>query len=514
MISARYNLFKKLALLAACLALCVVVLGAYVRLTDAGLGCPDWPGCYGTMSVPQSEAAISLAQQVFPDKKVEVGKAWREMAHRYLAGTLGLLVLALTTLSWAIKKEIRNSVWLTTSLLLIIVLQAALGMWTVTMLLKPAIVTAHLIGGMTTLGILVWIAHRHWGYASENIIRTDGMKLAIRLALVILALQIFLGGWTSTNYAALACTDFPTCHGTFWPSMDFKGLGGLGTAERREHGLVLGGEGLGQHPVDDDRAERHRGLLAGPGDELDGLVDRHLLGCGDDVEGGERRAGEDVHHPLRLAPDRTRLHELADGAGGVELGEHVAGGRGVDDHEVPVGPALDRLADLPADLADGEDLLHSRRGIGHEVEHVGDRPDAPHHGDAQVELEVLAQRRLGVQLHREHTRVHLHRVEADRLVLEQVGEVALGVDLDEEDLLALLGRDHRGGRGDRALADAALAGDEEQAPVEEVDHAACRGVGPGLSLGRSRRASPRRRARSPRRRPARRGRRCRDPACR
>lgn len=222
MISARYNLYKKLALLAACLALCVVVLGAYVRLTDAGLGCPDWPGCYGTMTVPQSEAAISQAQQVFPDKKVEVGKAWREMAHRYLAGTLGLLVLALTTLSWAIKKEIRNSVWLTTSLLFIIVLQAALGMWTVTMLLKPAIVTAHLIGGMTTLGMLVWIAHRHWGYASENIIRTDGMKLAIRLALVILALQIFLGGWTSTNYAALACTDFPTCHGTFWPSMDFK----------------------------------------------------------------------------------------------------------------------------------------------------------------------------------------------------------------------------------------------------------------------------------------------------
>lgn len=222
MMSVHLGLYKKLTLIAACLALCVVVLGAYVRLTDAGLGCPDWPGCYGTMTVPQSEDAISKAKQVFPDKKVEVGKAWREMAHRYLAGTLGLLVLMLAVLSWVIKREVRHSPWLTTALLFIIALQAALGMWTVTMLLKPAIVTAHLIGGMTTLAILVWIAHRHWGYASENIIQTDGMKLAIRIGLAILALQIFLGGWTSTNYAALACTDFPTCHGSLWPNMDFE----------------------------------------------------------------------------------------------------------------------------------------------------------------------------------------------------------------------------------------------------------------------------------------------------
>jgi cytochrome c oxidase assembly protein subunit 15 len=222
MLSERFKLYKKLALIAACLAFCVVALGAYVRLTDAGLGCPDWPGCYGTMTVPQSEAAIAKAQQFYPDNKIEVGKAWREMAHRYLAGTLGLLVLALTTLSWAIKREIRNSVWLTTTLLIVIMFQAALGMWTVTMLLKPAIVTAHLIGGMTTLAMLVWIAHRHWGYASENIIRSDSMKFAVRLGLLILALQIFLGGWTSTNYAALACTDFPTCHGAIWPKMDFN----------------------------------------------------------------------------------------------------------------------------------------------------------------------------------------------------------------------------------------------------------------------------------------------------
>lgn len=222
MLSIRYKLYKRLTLIAAVLALFVVVVGAYVRLTDAGLGCPDWPGCYGTMTVPQSEAAIENAQTVFPDKKVEVGKAWREMAHRYLAGTLGLLVLAITTMSWAIKKEIRNSVWLTSALLVLIIFQAMLGMWTVTMLLKPAVVTAHLMGGMTTLGMLVWIAHRHWGYASENIMQSDRLKLAIRIGLVILAGQIFLGGWTSTNYAALACTDFPTCHGSMWPPMDFK----------------------------------------------------------------------------------------------------------------------------------------------------------------------------------------------------------------------------------------------------------------------------------------------------
>lgn len=222
MLSTRFKIYKKLTLIAACLALCVVVLGAYVRLTDAGLGCPDWPGCYGTMTVPQSEAAIQKAQTVFPHKNVEVGKAWREMAHRYLAGTLGLLVLAIAIISWAIKREIRHSVWLSSALLALIIFQAMLGMWTVTMLLKPAIVTAHLIGGMTTLGILVWMAHRHWGYASENIVKSDQLTLAIRVGLIILAAQIFLGGWTSTNYAALACTDFPTCHGSMWPAMDFK----------------------------------------------------------------------------------------------------------------------------------------------------------------------------------------------------------------------------------------------------------------------------------------------------
>lgn len=219
-------LFKRIAMLGAIMALCVVVLGAYVRLTDAGLGCPDWPGCYGTLTVPESEAAIQKAQTVYPDSIIETGKAWKEMLHRYLAGTLGLVVLALFILAWQkarqYPQQIKVSPWLTTLLLAVIMFQAALGMWTVTMLLKPVIVSAHLLGGMTTLGLLTWIAHRNWGKYSSVIVQTSGSRWLIRFGLIVLLMQIFLGGWTSTNYAALACTDFPTCHGAWMPHMDFK----------------------------------------------------------------------------------------------------------------------------------------------------------------------------------------------------------------------------------------------------------------------------------------------------
>ena len=220
--SNAFRYFKGLVLVATLLALCVVSLGAYVRLTDAGLGCPDWPGCYGTLTVPQSEAAILQAQTTYPDSAVEVGKAWREMAHRYLAGTLGLLVLAIFVLGWKARNEIKSSPYTSSFLLLLIGFQAMLGMWTVTMLLKPAIVSGHLLGGMSTLAVLSWLAHRHWGYYSDSIITCQRLRLAIRFALVLLFMQIFLGGWTSTNYAALACTDFPTCHGAWVPDMDFS----------------------------------------------------------------------------------------------------------------------------------------------------------------------------------------------------------------------------------------------------------------------------------------------------
>lgn len=227
---------KSFTLIAATLTICVVVFGAYVRLTDAGLGCPDWPGCYGTLTVPESQSAIENAQTVYPNSPVETGKAWREMIHRYLASALGLLVLTLAGLAWKYKKIIKVSPWLTTGLLALISFQGMLGMWTVTMLLKPAIVSAHLLGGMTTLGLLVWIAYRQWFQErnlgavftkqsksnTQQFFVSNQMHNLIRFSLVIIFLQIFLGGWTSTNYAALACTDFPTCHGAWVPEMDFK----------------------------------------------------------------------------------------------------------------------------------------------------------------------------------------------------------------------------------------------------------------------------------------------------
>ena len=218
----NYLRFKRSSLFGAFLALCVVVLGAYVRLSDAGLGCPDWPGCYGTLTVPQSEAAIKNAQEIFPHSTIETGKAWKEMAHRYLAGTLGIIVLIICAFSWRSRQYLKVSPLLPIFLLLIIAFQAALGMWTVTMLLKPAIVSAHLIGGMTTLALLSWIAHRHWCAIGEQYSIAAPLRLAIRLAIIVLLAQVFLGGWTSTNYAALACTDFPTCHGVWVPEMDFK----------------------------------------------------------------------------------------------------------------------------------------------------------------------------------------------------------------------------------------------------------------------------------------------------
>lgn len=213
--------FRQLVLVASILALCVVGLGAYVRLSDAGLGCPDWPGCFGSMTVPQSEAAIQQAQTAYPDSVLEVHKAWKEMLHRYLAGTLGILILGVCVLGWQARKVIRVSPWLPTFLLLLVMFQAALGMWTVTMLLKPAIVSAHLLGGMATLALLVWIAHRHWGVASQRFLAHGSARFWLRGALLLIFAQIFLGGWTSSNYAALACTDFPTCHGVLVPEMDF-----------------------------------------------------------------------------------------------------------------------------------------------------------------------------------------------------------------------------------------------------------------------------------------------------
>ena len=194
---------RALSVLAAALALIVVVVGAYVRLSDAGLGCPDWPLCYGR-PLP-AEIADSGAH----------AKAWKEMAHRYLAGTLGLLNVALASAAW----RVRRARGLAAAIVLLVAFQATLGKWTVTMLLKPAIVTAHLLGGMATLALLVWLALSQWPHTADAAMRA--LRRVAALALVALAVQIALGGWVSANYAALACPDLPLCRGQLVPPLDF-----------------------------------------------------------------------------------------------------------------------------------------------------------------------------------------------------------------------------------------------------------------------------------------------------
>ncbi len=215
------NFYKRLTFFATLLALIVVSFGAYTRLTDSGLGCPDWPGCYGTLSVPESIDQIEKAQAVYPDSPVEIEKAWIEMIHRYIAGILGIMILVIAFMSIRLREQINYSLKWPFFLLGLVVFQAALGMWTVTLLLKPAVVTSHLLGGMTVLGILTFLMHRNYGTHRENFVSNKFERKIIRFSLVLLFIQIALGGWTSTNYAALACTDYPTCHGSLIPEMDF-----------------------------------------------------------------------------------------------------------------------------------------------------------------------------------------------------------------------------------------------------------------------------------------------------
>ncbi|MDE2305103.1 MAG: COX15/CtaA family protein [Gammaproteobacteria bacterium] len=197
--------FRRLARAGALLAAIVVPLGAWVRLTDAGLGCPDWPGCYG---------------HVFPQAGAGFGKALHEMIHRYFATTLGAVIAA--TLAWAVanRRTRGQPLAAVVALFVLVCLQGAFGALTVTMLLKPLIVTSHLLGGMTTLALLWWLSlEPERRDLAERERRLRRYALA---CLVILALQIALGGWTSTNYAAVACPDLPTCQASWWPSMDFR----------------------------------------------------------------------------------------------------------------------------------------------------------------------------------------------------------------------------------------------------------------------------------------------------
>lgn len=217
------RLYRLLLILATLLAFGVISLGAYVRLSDAGLGCPDWPGCYGHLiGVPEAAHEQSAALEAFPDRPVETHKAWKEMVHRYFAGTLGVLIALIAVFSWRHQRLLNQSPRLPTVLVGVVCAQALLGMWTVTLLLKPVIVSLHLLGGMATLALLLRLLLRQRQRASAPALtRLRNLQFFAALALFGVIVQIALGGWVSSNYAALACPDFPTCHGVWWPEMDF-----------------------------------------------------------------------------------------------------------------------------------------------------------------------------------------------------------------------------------------------------------------------------------------------------
>ena len=211
-------MYRNLVFTALVLTLTVVVLGAYVRLADAGLGCPDWPGCYGQLSPAHAADDIARAQAIAPDGPVSVPKAWKEMIHRYLAATLGLIILVIAAIALRNRRDPLVRPGIALALVAVVIFQGLLGKWTVTLLLKPAIVTGHLIGGMTTLALLAMLALSAARMRRYSV--TPQVLRWARIGLALVVAQIVLGGWTSTNYAALACTDFPTCHGQWWPTMD------------------------------------------------------------------------------------------------------------------------------------------------------------------------------------------------------------------------------------------------------------------------------------------------------
>lgn len=223
---------RRLVLTSLLLAIVVIGLGAYTRLTHAGLGCPDWPTCYGLLDVPQTSAQIAAAEQAFPQRPVEPAKAWNEMIHRYFAGSLGLLIAAIAFFSiklrFSKRSTIRYPLFLPLFILTVVIFQAALGMWTVTLKLMPVVVMAHLLGGFTTLCLLFLLYLR----INAKGINAQGANLVdwqlkkytsyALLGITILTAQIALGGWTSSNYAAMSCVELPICQGDWLANLTFE----------------------------------------------------------------------------------------------------------------------------------------------------------------------------------------------------------------------------------------------------------------------------------------------------
>ena len=220
------NKYRKLAWVTLFLTFDLIMFGAFTRLTDSGLGCPDWPGCYGHANPVAAHSQISAAEAAMPHGPVTVAKAWIEMIHRYLAMAVGVLIVAMMVIAWMrwFRSERRSRIAvpvLPTLLFGFVCLQGAFGAWTVTLKLQPVIVTIHLLLGMGLLAMLTWMAagQSHHAPVAEAAAR---LRVAAAVGMVVLMMQIALGGWVSTNYAALACTDYPLCHGMLVPKMDYE----------------------------------------------------------------------------------------------------------------------------------------------------------------------------------------------------------------------------------------------------------------------------------------------------
>ena len=198
----------------------LVVFGSFTRLTDSGLGCPDWPGCYGHASPLGASAAIAAAESALPGGPVSWNKAWIEMIHRYLAMTVGSLILVMAAVSWLERRRLPLSPWWPTLTLAWVIVQGLFGKYTVTLKLYPAVVSLHLLGGLMLLALL---AVQHAAFGRRALTLAPALRGGVAAVLAVLAVQVALGGWVSSNYAVLACTGFPQCNGSWWPAADFRG---------------------------------------------------------------------------------------------------------------------------------------------------------------------------------------------------------------------------------------------------------------------------------------------------
>lgn len=217
---------KNLTLLCIAVAVVVVLLGAFTRLAGAGLGCPDWPTCYGHLWIPQTAEEIQQANENYAETPVETDKTWPEQIHRIFASSLGVLIIGLVIACYQGAKTSKQPLKLSLLLLALVIVQGMFGMWTVTLKLWPQVVTAHLLGGFSTL-VLLWIMLQrlggyHWSLDVSSIKSVKNLSRLAAVALLAVILQVALGGWTSSNYAALACPDLPTCQNQWLPNADFS----------------------------------------------------------------------------------------------------------------------------------------------------------------------------------------------------------------------------------------------------------------------------------------------------